>query len=263
MSIVLNEYAWAEKMVESCELGDNSYETLCRVAKYYKAQGLQKRDVRKKTEEFLHRCDPYASPVLWSDTLEKAVRVGMKYSPVMIDKIVVTKPEMEIIRSLSGIQLQRLAFTLLCVAKYMMAVAPKTDGWVSMPESDIMKMANIKTSYKRQNLMYGQLLDAGLLQPSKKISNLNVKVLYIRDGDAALDVQEFRDLGNQYMKYIGKPYYVCQSCGLTVKVPDGAKAGNMKYCPDCAAKIHLRQRVNSVMRGRRIVSKTARGGVSA
>ena len=134
MSIILNECAWAERMIEESSLGDNAYETLCRVAKYYKANGAQKTELRKKLEEFLRRCDPYVSIVLWSDTLEKAVKVGMKYAPVMIEKITVTQPEMETILKLNGIQLQRLAFTLLCIAKYMMAVAPKTDGWVNTPE---------------------------------------------------------------------------------------------------------------------------------
>ena len=251
MSIVLNEMKWAERMLELNELGDNAYETLCRVAKYYKTHGLTKREVRKNLEEFLIRCDPYASTVLWSDTLDKAVKVGMKYAPVVIDRIVVTKPEMESIMKLSGVQLQRLAFTLLCVAKYMMIVAPQTNGWVNTPGNDILKMANFRTSYKRQNLMYGQLLDAGLLRASKKISNLNVQVVFMKDGEPALEVTDFRDLGNQYMRYIGKPYFVCQNCGRTVKVPDGADYGKMKYCPDCASKVHTQQMVNAVMRSRR------------
>lgn len=252
--IVLNELEWAERMIELGELGDNAYETLCRVAKYYKAQGFQKRGVRAKLEDFLLRCDPYASAVLWDNTLEKAVKVGMKYPPVEIDHITVTKPEMDAIMKLGGIQLQRLAFTLLCVAKYMSTVAPKTDGWVNASVSEIMKMANIRSSYKRQNMMYGQLLDAGLLRSSKKISNLNVRVQFIRDGEPALEVRDFRDLGNQYMMYIGKPYFVCQNCGLTVKAPDGVPRLRMKYCPDCAGKVNLRQRVNSVMKSRAMQS---------
>ena len=55
MSIVLNECKWAERMIELGEFGDNAYETLCRVAKYYKAQGLPKREVRKQLEAFLEK----------------------------------------------------------------------------------------------------------------------------------------------------------------------------------------------------------------
>ena len=255
MSIVLNEYAWAKDHIEKCDLGDNAFETLCRVAKYYKANGAKKSVIKKNLEDFLLRCDPYVSTVLWSKTLDKAVKIGNKYPLVDIDKIVITKPEMDTILSAGsrngGIQVQRLAFTLLCVAKYMLRVAPNTNGWVSIPEDQIMKMANLKPSYKRQNLLYGQLIEAGLLQPSKKIDNLNVRVLYIKDGEPALDVCDFRDLGNQFMKYIGKPYYVCQNCGLTVKAPKNAKLGKMKYCQECAVKIEVKNRVDCVMRSRK------------
>ena len=90
MSIVLNEYQWAERMIELGEFGDSAYETLCRVAKYYKANGMSRKEIRKKLEEFLLRCDPYASITLWDNTLEKAVKVGLKYDLVMINKIVIT-----------------------------------------------------------------------------------------------------------------------------------------------------------------------------
>ncbi len=254
MSIILNELTWTKNAIEHYDLGQNPAETLGRVAKYYKYLGCKKSEIRKHVEEFLLRCDPYASVVLWADTIESSVKYGMKHPLIMIDKITITDPEMLQIKSIKGVQAQRLAFTLLCIAKYMLAVAPKTDGWVNTPESDIMKMANINTSYKRQNLLYGQLIDAGMLQSSKRITNLNVRVLYIKDGDTALEITDYRNLGNQYMRFIGKPFFTCQNCGLTVKAPDGASLGKMKYCPDCAEKVYIRQTVNSVMR-KRILSK--------
>ena len=240
MSIILNECAWAERMIEESSLGDNAYETLCRVAKYYKANGAQKTELRKKLEEFLRRCDPYVSIVLWSDTLEKAVKVGMKYAPVMIEKITVTQPEMETILKLNGIQLQRLAFTLLCIAKYMMAVAPKTDGWVNTPE---------------ETAPFSLLRDYTERRLGRRM------VVFMQDGEPAIEVRDFRDLGNQFMMYLGKPYFVCQNCGLTVKVPDGAVAKKMKYCPDCATKVHMQQMVNAVMRSRRSTGTGAQAAV--
>ena len=255
MSIILNEMEWTRDMMEKRELGSNPVETLGRVAKYFSSLGQKKNQIRSNVESYLLQCDPYASVVLWGDTIDSVVKYGMKHPFVMIDRITVTKPEMQTIESINGVQAQRLAFTLLCVAKYRMIVNPNADGWVNTQETEIIKMANINTSFKRQNLMYGQLIDSGLLQPSKRITNLNVRVLFIEDGDTALDVTDFRNLGNQYMKYIGKPFFVCQNCGLTVKVPDGATPGKMKYCPDCAMKVRIRQTVESVMRARHAETK--------
>lgn len=254
MSIVLNELGWTKNAMEHCELGPNPGETLTRVAKYYRMEGCGKEEARKGVEDFLLRCDPFASTVLWADTIESAVKYGMKHPFIMIEKVTVTKPEIARIRKVHGVQAQRLAFTLLCIAKYRMIVAPQTDGWVNTPEKEIMRMANINASYKRQNLLYGQLLDEGLLQSSKRIANLNVRVLFAEDGEPAMEITDYRNLGNQYMRHIGKPFYVCQCCGLTVKTPDGAKTEKMKYCPDCAIRVKTKQSVNSVMRGRRRLS---------
>lgn len=250
MSIVLNELEWAKNAIEHYELGSNPAETLGRVAKYYKHIGMKKSEVKKKVEEFLLRCDPYASTVLWADTIESSVKYGMKHPLIIIDKIEITKPEIAKIKTVKGVQAQRLAFTLLCIAKYMKVVSPQTNWWVNLPESDIMKMANINTSYKRQNLLYGQLLDAGMIQSSKRITNLNVRVLFVEDGETAVEIRDYRNLGNQYMMLLGKPYFVCQNCGLTVKVPDGSQTHRMKYCKDCAVKVHMRQIVDHVMRSR-------------
>ena len=46
MSIVLNEYEWAERMINNHDLGKRPVETLNRVAKYYLATGYSKREVR-------------------------------------------------------------------------------------------------------------------------------------------------------------------------------------------------------------------------
>lgn len=258
MNLVLNEVAWTKETMERYELGDKPALTLERVAKYYNSMGWKKDEIRKGLEEYLLRCDPYASVVLWDKTISNAVNNGMKRPFVMIDCILITKPEIERIKAIEGIQTQRLAFTLLCVAKYMMIVHPASDGWVNVPEKDIVKMANINTSYKRQNLLYKKLLDEGLLQASKKITNLNVRVLYMEDGETAISVTDFRNLGNQYMMYNGGPFFVCKNCGLTERVPKGANVGNMKYCHDCAAKVYMRQSVNSVMRHRQAKKEAAR-----
>lgn len=250
MSIVLNEYKWAENALREKVLGNKPYETLTRISKYYTYNGLSKRDVRKRLEEFLISCDKALSVITWSNTLDSAAKYATKYPLVVIDHIDITKSEMKKIEGLSGKQLQRLAFTLLCIAKYMGIVYPHTDYWVNTPDNEIMKMANINTSIKRQSLMYSQLRDAGLIRFSKRIDNLSVQVLFVEDGDVAMSVSDFRNLGYQYMKFHGEPYYVCKNCGLVCKARDNTYVTRMKYCCDCAVKIKTQQNVNSVMRNR-------------
>lgn len=248
MSIVLNEYDWAERAIKDKALGKKPYETLSRVAKYYTYKNYTRKEVRRLLDEFLLQCEPTASLVTWSDTLDSATKYATKYPLIMIDEVVVTKPEMEKIDALPGKQLRRLAFSLLCIAKHLYAVSENTNYWVGTPDNEIMKMANINTSIKRQSSMFGQLRDAGMIRFSKQIDNLSVQVLFTEDGEPVMKITDFRNLGYQYMKYHGEPYFECAHCGLTDKIKSATQRRPQKYCAQCAVEIRTRQNVNSVMR---------------
>lgn len=250
MTIVLNEHEWAKEMISSRSLGKKPFETLTRVAKYYIDKEYSKRDVRKMLDAFLIQCEPSASLPKWSNTIDYALDRALRYEAIKIDYIEITKPEMEIIDSLEGKQLRRLAFTLLCLAKYWDVVNPRGAHWVNSKDCDIMRMANINTSIKRQSLMYHTLHAAGLVQFSKKVDNTNVRVCFIKEGEPVLCISDFRNLGYQYLKYHGEPYFECQNCGATTKTSDPVKGVKQKYCRECAAAIHTQQKVNSVMRFR-------------
>lgn len=250
MSIVLNEYEWAERMVNNHELGKKPIETLSRVAKYYYANQYSKKEVRKLLDSFLTQCDPAVSLVHWSDTLDRVAKSVDKFPIICLDGIRITQKELERIESLGGKQVRRLAFTLLCVAKYWDAVSASNNHWVNSPDKEIMQMANINTSVKRQSMMFGELRDAGFIRFSKKIDNLNVQVLFMEDGETAIHIQDFRNIGYQYLKHYGEPYFDCVNCGITVKIQEPAKGRRQKYCPSCAVELHTKQKVESVMRRR-------------
>lgn len=252
MSIVLNEVAWAEDAIQHRSLGKKPFETLTRVAKYYASMGLSKNEVRSKLDEFLTLCDPALSTVTWSGTLDRAARTAYRYPPVVLDSVHITKAELDKIGELPSRMAQKLAFTLLCIAKYYSAAGINTTYWVSTPDNEIMRMANIGTSIKRQCALFTQLRDAGLIQFSRKVDNTSVRVLFVADGDVAMYITDFRNLGYQYLMYLGEPYYMCENCGLVCRAKAGTTPGRRnKYCPDCSVKVRVKQNVESVMRGRK------------
>lgn len=250
MSIVLDEYEWAKKRIEDHDLGKKPVETLSRVAKYYKKEGYDKAEIRKFLDIFLVQCDPSVSLVRWSDTLDKVAKGAEKFPLIQLDGIDVSDQELEQIAALDGKQLRRLAFTLLCTAKYWDAISERNNHWVNSPDREIMKMANINTSVKRQSAMFSELREKGLIRFSKKIDNLNVQVIFMEPGEPAIHIRDFSNLGYQYMKYYGGPYFECECCGTTVRMQNPSKGRRQKYCPECAAERHMRQRIDSVMRGR-------------
>lgn len=258
MSIVLNECKQAEDILKEKDLGKHPTEALSVVAKYYFYNGMNKRDVRSSVESFLLECDPFANLVTWSDSLDRIIKYSERHKLTMIDNIPVSKTELDLISTLKGVQTRRLAFTLLCLSKYYYKLSENNDHWVNTPDGEIMRMANIHTSIKRQSAMYRELRDKGLIRFSKMVDNLNVQVLFADDSGCELRITDFRNLGYQYLKYIGEPYYVCTNCGITTKLNNSAYGSRTKYCPDCAIKIRMQQNVNSVMRKRRAVGADAK-----
>ena len=246
IAIVLNEELWAQEAIESGMMGKKPYETICRVAKYYFHQNYSRKEVRKLLDSFVLKCNPSASLPKWSDTLDYAVSAASKRKLLIADNITITKPEIEKIKALPGAQMQRLAFTLLCLAKYWMLANPNGDWWVNNDDSEVMKLANINTSIKRQCLLYHDLKDKNMIQFSKKIDNTNVRVLFSEKGETALAVSDFRNLGNQYQLYLGDPkFIVCESCGIVVRSKNRSAAGivtagrRQKYCDQCAGRHNI------------------------
>ncbi len=250
MTIVLNENDWADEMILNRTLGKKPFETLRRVARRYLDGGYAKKDVRRMLDTFLLQCDPGASLPRWSNALDGALNAAVKYPAIRIDSVCVTRAETETIDALEQVQARRLAFTLLCLAKYWGLVNGTDPGWVNCRDSDIMRMANINTSVRRQSALFRLLNEAGLISFSRKVDNTNVRVLFCRDGETAMRITDFRNLGYQYMLAHGGPFFVCENCGVTARITGGTQARRLKYCPECAHRIKLQQTVNSVMRSR-------------
>jgi hypothetical protein len=252
MSIVLKENEWAEKRIEEGVLDKKPSETLRRVARKYIDDGYSRREVRKLTELFLLRCDPRASLPKWSDAIDYAVSRAYKYPAIQIESVHITQSEMGKIDSLPGKQIKRLAFTLLCLSKYWYLVSPDTDHWVGNKDNEVMALANINTSIKRQSMMYHSLREYGMVQFSRRVDNTNVKVCFADDdSEVVLCVSDFRNLGYQYLMYHGEPYIECKNCGITIKVDNPHGAGRkQKYCKNCAFEINMKNIINSVMKQR-------------
>lgn len=248
MSVILDEHSWAEKALRAQELGSRPFDTLTRIARYYMDEGYTKQKTKKLLETFMYQCDPVISIPKWTDIINGAISTAAKREAVHIDSIGISSTELERISGLATSQLKRLAFTLLCLSKYWDIVGKSSGHWVNSKDSDIMKMANIVTSIRRQSEMFGTLRSNGMIGFSKKVDNTNVCVLFGDSNPAEMHIADFRNLGYQYLKHYGGPYFECQNCGIVTKYNDAVKSRNQKYCKQCAAEVTVRNNVNSVMR---------------
>lgn len=235
MSIVLDEVEWAEAMLSDARLGKHPFETLQRLAKYYrKYEGCRRHEVREKLEEYLKMCDPDISPFHWADVIDKAAKAGERGELIRLKSIDITESELATISVLDGTQRQRLAFTLLCVAKYYNAARPKNNGWVNESMKEIVKLAGLSLTEKKRRWLIRELYLGGFIGLSRKVDNLNMRVLFINnDSPVAIRIDDFRNLGNQYLMHYGGPYIKCESCGLTVR----KRCNAQKFCAECTPSV--------------------------
>lgn len=234
MEYILNEIEWAEDHIERSDLGTNGWETLVRLTKYYKAQGYHKDKIQNLLEDFLYKCCADASIPRWRETITSAIRYGTKKEPVVINKLVVTKPEMQKIRDLKYNGLQALAFTLLVYSKYWDAINPQNSHWVNADQKMITGTLGYKVTTDRFITLLRQLRDAGYIVRSKRVDNFNFQVLFTEDGDVEYEVTSMKSLGNQCMNHLYGGYYQCANCGEWFK--HTSKNKNEKYCKRCAEK---------------------------
>lgn len=241
--IILNEKQWIEDMIQNASLGNKPSETLGRLARYYRELGYKKNEIAKMLEEFMIRCDPTINVIRWQPVIENSIKYAQKGNLIDIPPIPITRKELDKIAELPGLLLQRLMFTLLCLSKYGNSINIKNSSWVNRDVREILSLANIKVNVKRQSLLFNDLWNAGYIGFSNIIDNINVNVKIIDDSEeeVIMKIDDFRNLGNQYMRHIGDGYMVCSHCGLVIK----RNAPNQKYCKDCAVDINIQKTIEN------------------
>lgn len=233
-NIVLNERACAEYALDNLSLGAKPIETLGRVARYYYSIGYKKKDIGSLLEDFMLKCDPAINIVKWQAAIDRQVSNADKYELIDISGISITRAEIDKIQQIDGKLLQRLMFTMLCLARYGNAVNPKNNNWVNKKDKEIFSLANISLTTKRQSLMINDLWTMQYIGFSRVVDNININVKIIDDSSpTVLYISDFRNLGNQYMRYCGEKYIECECCGKVVK----ENHGKQHYCNECAIEI--------------------------
>lgn len=238
MVVVLNEREYAEDLLREDVTWRTAGHALHYIAKLYFSKGYQKEQVKEKLDDFLlSHMDGY-NRVLDEDLIQQAIALSKGKQLVELDGVIITKAEIEKIQALDGKPMQRLMLTLLCLAKYHVAINEKNSYWVTEDTRDIFRMANVSANVKKQNEMICELHNLGYVgfASLKKIDNLNIHVLIAEeDYPQELFVDDFENIGLEWNQYCGKPYIKCECCGKKV-VRTGRR---QKYCRKCAKSINI------------------------
>jgi len=234
--IILNEIEYAEKMIENGAKDKDPYCYLPILSKYYR-QILEYSPKRTVNEINSFMVDNYINynPVRWSSFIDSCVKKSKKQKLNDIKFVGVTQKEIDAVDSAKNTTHSKVLFSLLCVAKYFNMRNNTNNNWTNVKTKDIFRMANVNTSIERQDRIIHELYKIGLVGISKKVDNLNIRVLCVDDSkDFVLQINDFRNLGYEYMNWKQGGYFRCAECGALQKQN---KYGNRIYCNDCVGYI--------------------------
>jgi hypothetical protein len=226
-NIIFHEALFAEEALRTGNLGSQPYQALVSIARYFISQGFAAEAIRERVNALYNRERDRG----FTDIAESVVREARKRELVDVPFIPITAAELKTIRGIDGIRRQRVAFALLTLAKYQNHVHGENHGWVSFRRKDVFSMANVKVSVTEQYLLLNDLKSMGLLKYNRRVDNLNVRVLYAEhDGAPVLEIFDMRNLGNQYMRYLGGAFVECKACGVVAP----RKSPRQLFCAECA-----------------------------
>lgn len=256
MSFVMNEKKYAEEVLQGEKLNGAYQYTVNILAKYYSALGYNNREIKAAIEQYLTKrvsdldlCEKYGKK--W---IKRGLDAAKKYPLCELDEIIVTNPEIDRIKSIHSdrfkdYRIQRLAFTLLCLAKFSEARGIK-GGWVNMSYKQIFKTADLRgQSIEEQCLFIHELYKNGYVGLNPRIENLNIKVLGMIDGETEIRVTDINNAGLFFEEYCGEKITKCQKCGKMIRFINGKKL----YCEQCAVEVD-KEKARARMREIRLTS---------
>lgn len=234
MPVVLNEVKQAEHIIETGEVGNKPTSTLFLLGKYYRVkENLDKEHTFNKLNEFMKKNYKNYNSALWEDIIEDISKKANKYLLREIDSISITQQELDEISEIDNLKYQKLLFTMLCYAKLYNLISENNNGWINSDIKEIFRVARVSVKHRNDKFLYlNDLERTGLISFSSKNDNLNIRVNFVdMSGEEVFNIRDFRELGYEYLNYIGNEKFIrCSECDRLTK-----KTNNKcLYCIKCA-----------------------------
>lgn len=235
--IILNEKEYAEDCLQYGLPKVKPMVSLFTIAKYYcHHKGYKCKKIESALHDFAskHILEYSQGRLYWNDLIERMSKNAANFPLREIDGVWITANEFKTIQSLNNKVLERLAFTMLCIAKFNNRCNPNNDNWVRTSDKEVFNLARVVDPVNARRGRIEILYRNGLIKLSD-VFNGSYRVEFLdEESDGVLFVSDFRELGYEYRKLKGENFIRCAECGVLIK---GNKNGTRKYCATCAAPV--------------------------
>ena len=152
-----------------------------------------------------------------------------------IDKVIITKEELQKIKALDDIRKEKLAFVLLADAKYDNAYKNSHQNLSFISNSELYRLSRVTMPTKERSMFLHFLYKDKFVEIDLNPQFTGKKLTYVSstDDEVALELTEnnYKELAFTYMNWKNGGYKECKCCGRLFK----AKT-NAQYCKQCSPK---------------------------
>ena len=230
---VFNEKKDIEDMINDNFVDENNpTNTIKMIARYnhYVCQ-LDKDQSYNVINDYMRKnCSSY-SEVGYYAAIQGCVKDATKRVWRDISQVIVTKKELDVIKSLNDDRQEKLAFVLLTDAKYENACKDRNLNYSNISIPELYRQARVTMPVKDRNMFLSFLYDNQLVQRNLNPDSSGFKLLYIYDEDETallLSENNYKELAFTYMNWKYGGYKECRGCGRLFK-----PKGNAQYCKSC------------------------------
>lgn len=224
----------------------------------YNAQVLKKCESEnyESTVKWMNKHQDNFDESSYSNVISKAIKSAKKRPLYKIDGIIITKKELDTIKSLENIREEKILFVLLCMAKQQAEVLKFTDGLVNYAITDLCKSARISVPADEREYILHDILVKGLISCPKKNDTKCLRVNFIEEnGETELILNEIdcQELAYTYLKWKnGSGFKRCRRCGRLMNSRNkndfcqfcvqSSQDGNHIWCIDCGDEVKINEK---------------------
>ena len=214
----------------------NINRTIKKIARYnHFVKQLSPDESYNEIVKYMKENCPYFVEIGHYSDIKGCIRDASKSPWKKVEKVVITKSELEAISSLNDIRQEKLAFVLLADAKYDNEYKGSKINLSYISVSDLYRLARVTMPIKDRNMFLNFLYEKELVEVNINPTKTHKKLFYVdkSDDEVALELSEnnYKELAFTYLNWKnGGGYKECKSCGSLFKTK---KTGNQEYCKKC------------------------------
>jgi len=234
---IFNEKRTIESIIENKAVDEvNITRTIKKLARYnYYVSGLSQDASYDMIVSYMKENSPDFTEVGYYKVIMGCIKDASKGTWKNIDKIVITKEELERIQALDDIRKEKLAFVLLADAKYDNACKNSQLNLSYLSLSDLYRLARVTMPVKERSMFLHFLYADGLVEMNLNPLSTNKKLTYVSENDddvgLVLTENNYKELAFTYMNWKKGGYKECKNCGRLFK-----SKTNTQYCKKCSPK---------------------------